>query len=219
MYAGAYSGAAALQWKSGGSSSDKAVGFAGAAGVNDIDNVVKAVVKESTIENAGKFNTMALSGGEQLALGLGLAVEKTGSTSGYSGNAAVSVNLIDHEVEALHENNTVKETEDVNVSAYARDIENTGGGSLGAGQQKVGVGATVGVAMLNNTISAGIKGGKYENVGNVDVEALNALQNITVGIAAGLTLPSGGSGASAVVEGAGVYNEVHNTTKCLYYRQ
>ena len=213
LYAGAYSGAAALQWKSGGSSSDKAVGFAGAAGVNDIDNVVKAVVKNSTIENAGKFNTMALSGGEQLALGLGLAVEKTGSTSGYSGNAAVSVNLIDHEVEALHENNTVNTADDVNVSAYARDIENTGGGSLGAGQQKVGVGATVGVAMLNNTISAGIKGGSYEKVGNVDVEALNALQNITVGIAAGLTLPSGGSGASAVVEGAGVYNEVHNTTK------
>lgn len=215
LYAGAYSGAAALQWKKGGSSSDKAVGFAGAAGVNDIDNVVKAVVKESTIENAGKFNTMALSGGEQLALGLGLAVEKTGSTSGYSGNAAVSVNLIDHEVEALHENNTVKEANDVNVSAYARDIENTGGGSLGAGQQKVGVGATVGVAMLNNNITAGIKGGSYKDVGNVDVEALNALQNITVGIAAGLTLPSGGSGASAVVEGAGVYNKVHNTTNAF----
>ena len=212
-YAGAYSGAAALQWKSGGSNSDKAVGFAGAAGVNDIDNVVKAVVKNSTIENAGEFNTMALSGGEQLALGLGLAVEKTGSPSGYSGNAAVSVNLIDHEVEALHENNTVEKADDVNVSAYARDIENTGGGSLGAGQQKVGVGATVGVAMLNNNITAGIKGGSYKDVGNVDVEALNALQNITVGIAAGLTLPSSGSGASAVVEGAGVYNEVHNTTK------
>lgn len=214
-YAGAYSGAAALQWKSGGSSSDKAVGFAGAAGVNDIDNVVKAVVKNSTIENAGKFNTMALSGGEQLALGLGLAVEKTGSTSGYSGNAAVSVNLIDHEVEALHENNTVEKAEDVNVSAYARDIENTGGGSLGAGQQKVGVGATVGVAMLNNNITAGIKGGEYKNVGNVDVEALNALQNITVGIAAGATVPSGSDGASAVVEGAGVYNEVHNTTNAF----
>ena len=214
-YAGAYSGAAALQWKSGGSASDTSAGFSGAAGVNDIDNVVKAVVKNSTIENAGEFNTMALSGGEQLALGLGLAVEKTGSTSGYSGNAAVSVNLIDHEVEALHENSTVTSADDINVAAYARDIENTGGGSLSAGQQKVGVGASVGVAMLNNNISAGIKGGKYENVGNVDVEALNALQNITVGIAAGLTLPSGGSGASAVVEGAGVYNEVHNTTNAF----
>lgn len=69
--------------------------------------------------------------------------------------------------------------------------------------------------MLNNNITAGIKGGEYKNVGNVDVEALNALQNITVGIAAGLTLPSSGSGASAVVEGAGVYNEVHNTTNAF----
>ncbi len=215
LYAGAYSGAAALQWKKGGSSSDKAVGFAGAAGVNDIDNVVKAVVKNSTIENAGKFNTMALSGGEQLALGLGLALEKTGSTSGYSGNAAVSVNLIDHDVEALLENNIVNNADDINVAAYARDIENTGGGTLSAGQQKVGVGATVAVAQLNNNISAGIKGGSYTKVGNVDVDAMNALKNITVGIAAGATVPSGGDGASAVVEGAGVYNEVHNTTNAF----
>lgn len=212
-YAGAYSGAAALQWKSGGSASDTSVGFSGAAGVNDIDNVIKATISNSVIDKAGTIDTLALSGGEQLALGLGLNVAKSGSTSGYTGNAAVSVNLIDHDVEALHENNTVTSADDINVAAYARDIENTGGGSLSAGQQKVGVGASVGVAMLNNNITAGIKGGSYKDVGNVDVEALNALQNITVGIAAGLTLPSSGSGASAVVEGAGVYNEVHNTTK------
>lgn len=215
LYAGAYSGAAALQWKKGGSSSDKAVGFAGAAGVNDIDNVVKATIKNSTISNAGKIDTMALSGGEQLALGLGLALEKTGSTSGYSGNAAVSVNLIDHDVEALLENNIVNNADDINVAAYARDIENTGGGTLSAGQQKVGVGATVAVAQLNNNINAGIKGRSYTNVGNVDVDAMNALKNITVGIAAGATVSSGGDGASAVVEGAGVYNEVHNTTNAF----
>lgn len=214
-YAGAYSGAAALQWKSGGSASDKSVGFSGAAGVNDITNKVNAAIKNSAIKNAGELNTMALSGGEQLALGLGLNVAKSGSTSGYTGNAAVSVNLIDHDVEALHENNTVTSADDINVAAYARDIENTGGGSLSAGQQKVGVGASVGVAMLNNNISAGIKGGSYTNVGSVDVEALNALKNITVGIAAGLTIPSDGNAASANVEGAGVYNEVHNTTNAF----
>ena len=214
LYAGSYSGAAALQWKSGGSKSDQSVGFSGAAGVNDIDNAVKAIVKNSTITNAGEFNTMALSGGEQLALGLGLNVAKSGSTSGTSVNAAASVNLIDHNVEALHENNNVTDTDDVKVSAYARDIENTGGGTLSAGQQKTGVGASVGVAMLNNNITAGIKGGSYKNVGNVDVEAQNALKNITVGIAAGLTI-AGGGGASANVEGAGVYNEVHNTTNAF----
>lgn len=214
-YAGAYSGAAALQWKSGGSASDTSVGFSGAAGVNDIDNVIKATISNSVIDKAGTIDTLALSGGEQLALGLGLNVAKSGSTSGYTGNAAVSVNLIDHDVEALHENNTVTSADDINVAAYARDIENTGGGSLSAGQQKVGVGASVGVAMLNNNISAGIKGGNYTNVVSVDVEALNALKNITVGIAAGLTIPSDGNAASANVEGAGVYNEVHNTTNAF----
>lgn len=215
LYAGAYSGAAALQWKKGGSADNTSVGFSGAAGVNDIDNAVKATIKKSTISNAGKIDTMALSGGEQLALGLGLAVVKADGTSGVSGNAAVSVNLIDHDVEALLENNTVTNANDINVAAYARDIENTGGGTLSAGQQKVGVGATVAVAQLNNNISAGIKGGSYTYVGNVDVDAMNALKNITVGIAAGATVPSGGDGASAVVEGAGVYNEVHNTTNAF----
>ena len=213
-YAGAYSGAAALQWKAGGSASDISVGFSGAAGVNDIDNVIKATISNSVINNAGELNTMALSGGEQLALGLGLNVVKAGGTSGYSGNAAVSVNLIDHDVEALHENNTVQNTDDINVAAYARDIENTGGGSLSAGQQKVGIGASVGVAMLNNNISAGIKGGSYTNVGSIEVDALNALKNVTVGVAAGLSVASG-SGTGAAVEGAGVYNEVHNTTNAF----
>lgn len=213
-YAGAYSGAAALQWKSGGSASDKSVGFSGAAGVNDITNKVNAAIKNSVITNADEVNTMALSGGEQLALGLGLNVAKSGNTSGYSGNAAVSVNLIDHDVEALHENNTVQDTGDINVAAYARDIENTGGGSLSAGQQKVGIGASVGVAMLNNNISAGIKGGSYTNVGSIEVDALNALKNVTVGVAAGLSVASG-SGTGATVEGAGVYNEVHNTTNAF----
>ena len=215
LYAGAYSGAAALQWKKGGSADNTSVGFSGAAGVNDIDNAVKATIKNSTISNAGKIDTMALSGGEQLALGLGLAVVKADGTSGVSGNAAVSVNMIDHDVEALLENNTVTNANDINVAAYARDIENTGGGTLSAGQQKVGVGATVAVAQLNNNISAGIKGDSYTDVGNVDVDAMNALKNITVGIAAGATVPSGGNGASAVVEGAGVYNEVHNTTNAF----
>ena len=216
LYAGAYSGAAALQWKKGGSADNTSVGFSGAAGVNDIDNAVKATIKNSTISsNAGKIDTMALSGGEQLALGLGLAVVKADGTSGVSGNAAVSVNLIDHDVEALLENNTVTNADDINVAAYARDIENTGGGTLSAGQQKFGVGATVAVAQLNNNISAGIKGGSYTDVGNVDVDAMNALKNITVGIAAGATVPSGSDGASAVVEGAGVYNEVHNTTNAF----
>lgn len=214
LYAGAYSGAAALQWNAGGTKTDTAVAVSGAAGVNDIANAVKATIKNSEISGAGKVDTMALSGGEQLALGLGMAIVKADGTTGYSGNAAVSVNLIDHDVEALQENNTVTNTDDVNVYAYARDLENTGGGTFSGGQQKIGGGVTVGVAQLHNNISAGIKGGTYTDVESVDVQALNALQNVTVGVAAGVTVPSG-DGGSANVQGAGVYNEVHNTTNAF----
>lgn len=212
LYAGAYSGAAALQWNSGGSSTDTTVGVSGAAGVNDIANTVKATIKNSTLSGAGKVDTMALSGGQQLALGLGLAIVKADGTKGYSGNAAVSVNLIDHDVEALQENNTVTNTNDVNVYAYARDLENTGGGTFSGGQQQVGGGATVGVAQLNNNITAGIKGGTYTDVESVDVMALNALQSVTVGAAAGITV---NEEATANVQGAGVYNSVHNTTNAF----
>lgn len=212
LYAGSYSGAASIQWNSGGQRDDTAVGVSGAAGVNDITNSVKATVKNSSLSGAGKVDTMALSGGQQLALGLGLAVVKADGTTGYSGNAAVSVNLIDHDVEALQENNTVTNTDDVNVYAYARDNENTGGGTFSGGQQKAGGGVTVGVAQLNNNISAGIKGGTYTDVESVDVQALNALQSVTVGAAAGVAV---NEKATANVQGAGVYNSVHNTTNAF----
>ena len=211
-YIGAYSGSAAIQWKSSkeGGTSGKSAAIAGAAGVNDVTNSVKATISNSSITGAGELNAMALSGSEQLALGLGLEASKN-SDKNMSVGAAGSVNLIEHEVSSLLKDNTVTDTENVNVDAYARDIENTGGGNLAVGQQTVGIGASVSVSQLTNNITAGIEGGSYTNVGSVDVEAINALKNITVGLAAGATFPNG-DGTTANIEGAGVYNEINNTT-------
>lgn len=215
-YVGAYAGSAAGQWKSGstetadGRASSAAV--AGAAAVNDMSNTLSAVVSNSTVANAGEVNTMALSGSQQLALGLGLTGVKSEGDSTSVG-ASISVNLIDHDVEALHKDNTVTAADSVNVTAYARDIESTGGGVLnialpGGGRQGA-VGANIGVAMLENNISAGIEGGSYEVEDGVQVSALNALKNITVGASAGVTT---GNDKSFAVEGTGVYNEVTNET-------
>lgn len=215
-YVGAYAGSAAGQWKSGstetadGRASSAAV--AGAAAVNDMSNTLSAVVSNSTVANAGEVNTMALSGSQQLALGLGLTGVKSEGDSTSVG-ASISVNLIDHDVEALHKDNTVTAADSVNVTAYARDIESTGGGVLnialpGGGRQGA-VGANIGVAMLENNISAGIEGGSYEVEDGVQVSALNALKNITVGASAGVTT---GNNESFTVEGTGVYNEVTNET-------
>lgn len=216
-YTGSYAGSAAAQWKSGRSDDGTAssADVAGAVGLNDIDNSVKAVISGSTIEDAGELSAMALSGGQQLAIGLGLAAVKS-EDSATSAAASASVNLIDHEVSALLKDNTVTKTDNVDVTAYARDIENTGGGVFSVGQQSGAIGATVSVAQLNNTISAGIEGGSYKVNKNVNVTALSALKNITVGAAAGITLPSGsGNNKTYNVEGAGVYNEVNNNTNAF----
>ena len=215
-YVGAYAGSAAGQWKSGstetadGRASSAAV--AGAAAVNDMSNALSAVVSDSTIEEAGEVNTMALSGSQQLALGLGLTGVKSEGDSTSVG-ASISVNLIDHDVEALHQDNTVTAADSVNVTAYVRDIESTGSVVLNVGLPSEGkqgaVGANIGVAMLENNISAGIEGGSYEVEDGVQVSALNALKNITVGASAGVTT---GNDKSFAVEGTGVYNEVTNET-------
>ena len=192
LYAGAYSGAAALQWKKGGSADNTSVGFSGAAGVNDIDNAVKATIKNSTISNAGKIDTMALSGGEQLALGLGLAVVKADGTSGVSGNAAVSVNLIDHDVEALLENNTVTNADDITVA-----------GGLAATTGKGAGGAAVAITDIENNYTANVE---YADITAEKLNAEAGSDSNIVTVSGGIAAASKGSGVGSVT-----WNDVENT--------
>lgn len=216
-FVGAYSGAAALVWKSSGENGakGKSAALAGAAAVNDIDNTISAIVANSTINDAGKLDVLGLSGGTTIAAGLGLEISKNEGGSG-TGGAAVSVNLIDHTVNALMEDNTVTKAQSIDVTGYQSDVQVTGGLQVAAGNQGTAVGASVAVASLNNTINAGIKGtGKnglaYTDVGNVEVHALSALTAVTAAVSAGATKTSKSDGTSVNIQGAGVYNSVNNT--------
>lgn len=216
-FVGAYSGAAALVWKSSGENGakGKSAALAGAAAVNDIDNTISAIVANSTINDAGKLDVLGLSGGTTIAAGLGLEISKNEGGSG-TGGAAVSVNLIDHTVNALMEDNTVTKAQSIDVTGYQSDVQVTGGLQVAAGNQGTAVGASVAVASLNNTINAGIKGtGKnglaYADVGNVEVHALSALTAVTAAVSAGATKTSKSDGTSVNIQGAGVYNSVNNT--------
>lgn len=216
-FVGAYSGAAALVWKSSGENGakGKSAALAGAAAVNDIDNTISAIVANSTINDAGNLDVLGLSGGTTIAAGLGLEISKNEGGSG-TGGAAVSVNLIDHTVNALMEDNTVTKAQSIDVTGYQSDVQVTGGLQVAAGNQGTAVGASVAVASLNNTINAGIKGtGKnglaYTDVGNVEVHALSALTAVTAAVSAGATKTSKSDGTSVNIQGAGVYNSVNNT--------
>lgn len=215
-FIGAWSGAAALQWNHVGSGeSNTTVGLAGAAAVNNVQSKTKAFVKDSSITNANKFKVNAVSGGTQVAAGMGLEAVKESGGQGrsYLLGTSASMNFIDNEVSSESENNIITgESEDkradVDVTAYESDTQVTGGFNLQAGQSKGTVGAAVTVAKLNNKVKAGIKGGNYTNINRADTKALLATTQVTSALSVGGT-NSFGSGLGNY-QGAVSVNNINN---------
>src|SRR3712207_4038265 len=215
-FIGAWSGAAALQWSHIGSGeSNTTVGLSGAAAVNNVQSKTKALVKDSSISNVNKFKVNAVSGGTQVAAGMGLEAVKESGGQGrsYLLGTSASMNFIDNEVSSESENNIISgESEhkraDVDVTAYESDTQVTGGLNLQAGKSKGTAGAAVSVAKLNNKVKAGIKGGSYTNINRADAKALLATTQVTAALSVGGT-NSSGSGLGNY-QGAVSVNDINN---------
>lgn len=214
-FTGAWSGAAGLSFrKEQQSQKSTSVAVSGAVGVNDIDNEITALVKDSTVTGAKDVDVAAVSGGTTVAAGLGATLTKDGGQGkNYSGGGSVSVNLLDKNVNANMENVGLKgdgqDKADIDVAAYESDVQVTGGVNaniaLGGGSL---VGGGVTVADINNKINAGITGGTYTNVDNVNVKGLLAVTQVTAAVSAGIAV--GGSGTNNAFGGAVVYNGLSN---------
>lgn len=223
-FTGAWSGAAGLSFRkgqSGGSGGNTSVAISGAVGVNDIDNEITALVKNSTITGAKDIDVAAVSGGTTIAAGLGatLTSDSTGGKN-YSGGASVSVNLIDKDVNANMDGVTLtgvaegededqKAVTDIDVAAYESDVQVTGGvrADIATGGGSL-VGGGVTVADIHNNINAGITGGSYTNVNDVTVKGMLATTQVTAAVSAGVA--TGGSGTNNAFSGAAVYNGLSN---------
>lgn len=213
-FTGAWSGAAALSFREAGSSGTS-VAIMGAVGVNDIDNEITALVNNSTVTGAKDVDVAAVSGGTTVAAGIGATFtsDEEQKGSNYSGGASVSVNLIDKNVNANMNGVTLVCAEDkkanIDVAAYESDVQVTGGVNaniaLGGGSL---VGGGVTVADIKNNINAGIIGGEYTNVNNVNVKGLLAVTQVTAALSAGIA--AGGSGTNNAFGGAVVYNGLSN---------
>lgn len=216
-YVGAYSGGAAISLRKGkGSKDNTSVAFSGAVGVNSIDNTLEAAVRNSTLTGVKSLDIEALSGGTSVAAGTALALTKSGQAgNNFAGGASASVNLIDKDVKALAENNTVTgksatEKAAVDVTAYESDLQITGGVNadvaIGGGNA---AGGSLTVANINNNLEAGIKGGTYTHIGDTQVQGLLATKQISAAISAGVAV--GGSGTDNAFTGAMLNNGLHNT--------
>ena len=216
-YVGAYSGGAAISLRKGkGSKDNTSVAFSGAVGMNSIDNTIEAAVRNSTLTGVKSLDIEALSGGTSVAAGTALALTKSGQAgNNFAGGASASVNLIDKDVKALAENNTVTgksaaEKAKVDVTAYESDLQVTGGVNadvaIGGGNA---AGGSLTVANINNKLEAGIHGGTYGNIEDTQVQGLLATKQISAAISAGVAV--GGNGTDNAFTGAMLYNGLHNT--------
>ena len=215
-FTGAWSGAAGLSFrKEQQSQKSTSVAVSGAVGVNDIDNEITALVKDSTVIGAKDVDVAAVSGGITVAAGLGATLTKDGGQGkNYSGGGSVSVNLLDKNVNANMEDVTLtgaanSKANVIDVAAYESDVQVTGGVNaniaLGGGSL---VGGGVTVADIKNNINAGITGGNYTNVDDVNVKGLLAVTQVTAAVSAGIA--AGGSGTNNAFGGAVVYNGLSN---------
>lgn len=216
-FVGAFSGGAAISARKGQSSGTSAA-FSGAVGVNKIDNTIESAVKNSTVEGIRAMDVTALSGGTSVAVGTGLALTKNSKPgNNFAGGASVSVNLIDKDVKALAEKNTVSgvsadEKAAVKLTAYESDLQVTGGVNANvATGGGTAVGGSITVADIKNDLDARISGGMYTNIKKADAESLLATKQITAAISTGVAV--GGSGTNNAFTGAMVYNGLHNTVK------
>lgn len=223
-FTGAWSGAAALSFREAGSSGTS-VAIMGAVGVNDIDNEITALVNNSTVTGAKDVDVAAVSGGTTVAAGIGATFtsDEEQKGSNYSGGASVSVNLIDKNVNANMNGVTLVGAEDkktniaedkkanIDVAAYESDVQVTGGVNANiatGGGSLVGGGVTV--ADIKNNINAGITGGTYTNVDNVNVKGLLAVTQVTAAVSAGIAAGGGSNGTNNAFSGAVVYNGLSN---------
>lgn len=213
-FVGAFSGGAAISARRGQSSGTSAA-FSGAVGVNKIDNIIESAVKNSTVEGLKSMDVTALSGGTSVAVGTGLSLTKNSQPgNNFAGGASVSVNLIDKDVKALAEKNTVSgvsadDKAAVKLTAYESDLQVTGGvnANVATGGGKA-VGGSITVADIKNDLDARISGGMYTNIKTADAESLLATKQITAAISTGVAV--GGSGTNNAFTGAMVYNGLHN---------
>ena len=226
-FIGAWSGAAAISWKTfmtGQNWENKSVGFAGSVGVNMVNTDAASIINNSTINNAGSITNTADKSGALVAAGLGMAVEKSGvSGSGgqnYGGAASVSVNDSENDIYALMQDNIVNNDTGTTKtmltnSAYDNDVQVTGGINASialGGQQGAAVGGTVTYANVANNVQSVIAGGTYNNLGTVDVSAVTDITQ--VGAAVGIGVATGRQ-KDYGAEGVAAYNMLTNNADAV----
>ena len=224
----AASGAAAIT-RANDAFASKTIGVAGSVAVNSIGNGTQAWLKDSSVSSTGDVTVQALSGGEQLAVALGMAVDASKGPSVTKSDSFVgslSLTLAQTDAKGDSKNKTIAKIDhstitgkiassdrNIDVTAYNRTFIGTGGGSLtvqaGAAKSGTSVGAAVSWANVRNDVTSGIY--NNSNISQVDTVAVHAYNATEIGSGAAMVSLSKAEGANSFA-GSMVYNQITNNT-------
>lgn len=224
----AASGAAALT-RANRPGQQTSVGISGSVALNSTGNATEALLKNSTVSEANDVTVQALTGGEQLSVALGMAVDAssgTGATSSYAAFGSLSLTMAQTDDNNDTKNKTVARIENtsltgqsgtsgrnVDVTAYNRSYIGTGAGSLqvttSSTQKGAGVGAAVSWANIRNDVQAGI----YDSptVTGFDVVGVHAYNATEIGSGGAVGSITAGENKSSW-SGSLVVNQITNQT-------
>lgn len=197
--------------KAGGDDSSFQTALAGAVSVNVLQNDTAANLDRVTLEDAGDTRVEAMSAGDQVSLGLGLAMNVSGddtSDVSFTGAGSASVNWTANTTRAEVRDSNIRQadtTAPMSVLAYDRTRIATGGGALVVGGD-AGVGATFTLSNIGNATHATVAGSRID-MGGLGVRALT--RNRILGAGAVGTFSD--QDDSVTLAGTLVFNLIHNT--------
>jgi filamentous hemagglutinin family protein len=196
------SGAGALTL-SGGDKSQHSAALSGAVAFNQLKNVTEALMQDTVLRSNDLLKVQAASGGDQIAMGLGLSVAAGGETNvavALSGSAGVFNNktraaVIDSQIEQRAAAPGV-----IGVNAYDRSRSLLGGGAFAVSKDKGGSGGgSMVLAIMGNELEAEWLGSSATDFDSLEVKANSASRVLAGALAvAASTGQQSGSGAGSL---------------------
>lgn len=195
-------------------SSATKTGIGGTFAMNDSSRDVDSLLRNSEIQKVKSVSNSAVKMGVEAAAGMGVSASKGNGTNIF-GAGVVYYNRANQDVNALMIDNTITGASDgtgiiINKSK-GTDYQIAGGLAINfasGSATNVGAGGAVAVSALENDLSSGIIGGKYQNFKSVNIETQKGTTQLTGALAA--TYAGGDSGYG--FEGAFAYTSAKNTT-------
>ena len=197
QFSGAGGGALTL---AGGKKSDFSSAIAGAIAYNHLYNVTESLLDGVTLNNNDLLKVEAASAGDQIAMGLGLAVASGGTT-----NVAVALSasgaVVDNSTRAAVVDSVVNQRDSapgsIEVTAYDRSRLLIGGGAFASSKGKgTSAGGSLALGVLTNSLLAEWLGSSASNFASFDLSA-NSASRVLAGALAVAVSTGQESGAGA----------------------